>query len=196
MGLANPGDPYVTSRGKVLADNGREITALPEVDALGPSAARAHVSSKRRSIEDLPTDAKTQTAVAVVLFYSLVGLTDNEIAHTIGIKPADVTGLRKLDAYQETYELLFWEFIHANGQSLVAKIAAKAPSALDNLFDLADNAENENAKLKANQDILDRSGLHPETLFGKSAGDNIDGLKIVVRKADDEKTEVELNFKR
>ena len=196
MGLARPGDPYVTTNGKVLADDGGEITALPSVDALGPSSARGHVSSRRRSLDDLPTDPKTQTAIAVVLFYSLVGLTDTEIAFTVGIKTTEIAQLKKLDAYQETYEMLFWEMIHANGKSLVAKIAAKAPGALDNLFELADNAENENAKLKANQDILDRSGLHPETLFGNKAGDSVDGLKIVVKRADDEKTEVDINFRR
>jgi hypothetical protein len=196
MGLAKPGDPYISANGKVFDGKGKELDVLPVADSLGPSAARAFVSSKRRSISDLSTDPKTQTAIAVVLFYSIFGLSDNEIAYTVGITHDDITRLKKLDAYQETFELLFWEMIHSNGQSLVAKIAAKAPGALDNLFNIADSAQNENARLKANQDILDRSGLHPETLFGKAGGDNIDGLKIVVKKADDESTTVDINLRR
>jgi len=199
MALPKPGDPYVTTRGKVLAakGDGTEIDTFPSADvSIGSGTARNHVPSKRRSITELPAEPRTQTALTVVLFYSLFGLSDNEIAHTVNISVSDVKKLKSLDAYQETYDLLFWEMIHSNGQSLVAKIAKAAPAALDEVINLGKNAVNENAKLKANQDILDRSGLHPEVLFGKQAGDNLDGLKIVVRKADDDKTDVEIDFSR
>jgi len=72
--------------------------------------------------------------LTVVLFYSLFGLSDNEIAHTVNISVSDVKKLKSLDAYQETYDLLFWEMIHSNGQSLVAKIAKAAPAALDEVI--------------------------------------------------------------
>jgi hypothetical protein len=192
MVLANPGDPYVATNGKVLVPSSRdELDALPNADSvLGPPAARGHQSAKRRSIKDMPTDPRTQTAVIVVLVYSLVGLSENEIAHVVNISIDDVRAIRNHAAYQETFEMLFHELIHANSNSMVAKIAKFAPGALQNIVELAKSAENDHARLKANQDILDRAGLHHETLFGKAAGDSLDGLKIIIQQGrDDDKND-------
>ncbi len=197
MALAKPNDPYVTTSGKVLTkSDGEEVDALAVDNDIGAGVARAHVSSARRSLADLPVEPKTQTAVLVVLGYSIIGLSDNEIAQTVGISMQDVRRLKMMDAYQETFDMLFWEFIHANGQSLVAKIAKAAPGALTSVIEIATSGENENAKYKAAADILDRSGLHHEALFGKAAGDGLDSLKIIVKKKEDDQTEVDIKIRR
>lgn len=198
MALAKPDDPYVTNDGKVLTkSNGKDFNAFDTQDtSTGAGVARNHKSSARRSIADMPVDPKTQTAIMVVLTYSLLGLSENEIASTVGITIQDVRKLKSIDAYQETFDLLFWEMIHANGQSLVAKIAKAAPGALQSVIDIANDGENENAKYKAAADILDRSGLHHEALFGKAASDGLDGLKIIIKQADEDKTEVNINLRR
>lgn len=203
MALPRPGDPFVTRQGKILSgkEEGKELSTMPRDggDDIIASAgiAKKHIPSMRRSITELPaSDAKTQTAIVVVLFYALFGLTDNEIAATVGIGIPDVKKLKSLDAYQETYDLLFWEMIHANGQSMVARIAKFAPTALNSIMEVAEKGENENAKYKAAADILDRSGLNHEHLFGKTSNDDMGSLKIVIKSEDEDKTEVKINLRR
>ena len=52
-------------------------------------------------------------------------------------------------------------------------------------------------KFKANQDILDRSGLSADTLFGKgSQGSDENTLRVVVSTSSENETKVRVDFKR
>jgi len=199
MPLARPGDPYVTDKGDVvLPDKMLQGDVLPRAMTLGPSPAKSHLSKQRRSIKDLPADPKLQTAINAVIVYHLLGMTDNEISSVTSIPLEDVLRVKNDIAYQETYEVLFHEFVSVNSNSLQSKIAAYAGDALDNVIKIAENSKHDLAKLKANQDLLDRAGLHPETLFGKNKQDDgFDALKIVITDGrDDEPTKVDINVTR
>lgn len=193
MPLADPGDPFVTTKGEVILSEQAPIEDI----VIGPPKASNVRSSVRRSMTDLPADPKSQTAINVVLMYSLLGLTENEIAFAIGAPLDDVKRLRLLPTYQETFDMLFDEMITINSSSMQAKIAAFAPKALENMMHIANKAENENAKMKANADLMDRAGLHHETLFGKnSIDDGFGSLKIVIQDGIEAKTNIEVNVGR
>jgi hypothetical protein len=194
MPIAKLGDPYVTGQGEVVASTTDTHEDGPDI-TIGPPLARKLTPSKRRNINDLPIDPKTQTAIAVVLFYNIVGLTDNEISHLVNVPLEDIQRLKAHDAYQESFEIIFAELIAANSTSMQSKIAAFAPAALENVFDIASNAKHELAKLKANQDIMDRAGLHPETLYGKQSNEGFDSLKIVIQDGEDKTTKVDIDIK-
>lgn len=199
MPLARPGDPYVTDKGQVLLPGNNPMDALPRADStLGAPVARSIVSKQRRTVKDLPAvEPTTQTAINAVLVYKLLGMTDNEISFITHIPIGDISRLCHLDAYQETFEILFHEMISVNSTSLQSKIASFASDALDNVMDIAKTSKHDLAKLKANQDILDRSGLHPETLFGKNKSeDGFDSLKIVIQDGEDERTKVNIDLRK
>jgi hypothetical protein len=197
--LARPGDPYVTDKGDVMLEGeGQPMNALPRADSvLGAPLAKHIVPKSRRNVADLPAPGKLQTAINVVLIYQLLGLSENEIAHLVDTSIADIQKIKSHIAYQETFDALFHEFISVNSNSLQSKIAAFAGDALDNVMDIAKSSKHEMAKLKANQDILDRSGLHPEHLFGKNKEeDGFDSLKIVVQSGEDKEMSVDVDIKR
>jgi len=119
MPLARPGDPYVTDKGDVvLPDKMLQGDVLPRAMTLGPSPAKSHLSKQRRSIKDLPADPKLQTAINAVIVYHLLGMTDNEISSVTSIPLEDVLRVKNDIAYQETYEVLFHEFVSVNSNSL------------------------------------------------------------------------------
>jgi len=186
MPLAKKGDPYVTREGQVII----KTDAIPDVNStsIGPPIAKRITPDHQRSIKELPTDPKTQTALNVVLVYHLMGLTDNEISILVGIDIEQIQYLKDMPAYQETFEILFSQFISTNSSSLQAKIAAFAPAALESMLDLAVKAKNENARMKAAADVMDRSGLHYETLYGRNKDDSsFESLKIVFEDGEDTK---------
>jgi len=199
MPLARPGDPYVTDKGQVLLPGDNPENALPHANSvLGAPIARNIVSKQRRTVKELPSgDPNTQTAINAVIVYQLLGMTDNEMSFITHIAVEDIQKIRRLEAYQETFEILFHEMIGVNTNSLQAKIASFASDALDNVMYIAENSEHQLAKLKANQDILDRAGLHPETLFGKNKQeDGFDSLKIVISDSKDEQTKVDIDLRK
>lgn len=196
MPLASPGSPYVSKSGEItLADGTNDAIGKGDV-TVGAPIARTHTPKRRRSFKELPTDPKTQTAVIVVLIYSLLGLTENEIAHVINVDPSDVHQLKHHPAYQETFELLFFELIAANSNSLQAKIASMAPVALESLLEVMKDGKQEVARVRAADSVLDRSGLRAEELFEQKNDTGFDSLKIIISDADDHKSNVEVNIER
>lgn len=192
MPLAKPGDPYVSTKGEVVLSD--KTDGAPRIE-IGPPRVANYQSSARRSIKDFPTTSINQRAINVVLVYSLLGMTENEIAHDLGTPLESIRQLRTSPAFQETFEMLFEEMISVSSNSMQAKIAAFAPKALENMMNLASEAENENAKVKANQDLMDRAGLHHETLYGKNSADDAFGsLKIVISDAEESKTTIDVNI--
>ena len=197
--LARPGDPYITDKGDVVLDGeGKAMNALPRADSvLGAPLARNIIPKNRATIADLPAEANLQTAINCVLVYQLLGLSENETSHLLHIPLADVQRIKHHIAYQETFDILFHEFINTNSNSLQAKIASFAGDALQNVMTIAKEGKHEVAKLKANQDILDRSGLHPEHLFGKhKEDDGFDSLKIVIQDGEDKDMKIDVDIRR
>lgn len=197
--LARPGDPYVTDKGDVVLDGETgAMNALPRADmVLGAPLAKNIVPKNRTTIADMPAEAKLQTAINCVIVYQLLGLSENEISHIIHVPLEDIKRIKSHIAFQETFDILFHEMVNVNSNSLQSKIAAFAGDALNNVMTIARESKHEIAKLKANQDILDRSGLHPEHLFGKHKTDEgFDSLKIVIQDGEDQKMNVDIDIKR
>lgn len=200
MPLAKPGDPYVNDKGHVLLPkSGDQMDAIPRAETvLGAPVAKNIVSTERRTVKDLPaSNVKLQTAINVCIVYQLLGLTDNEVAFITGIPLEDMPRIKNDPAYQETFDVIFGQMISVNSNSLQSKIAHYAGEALDNVINIAKTSKHEMARLKANQDVLDRAGLHPEVLFGKNKQeDGFDSLKIVIQSDDDKETKVDIDLSR
>lgn len=197
MPLAKPGDPYISETQVAYIPNDAQNSDGDIEKVLGAPIAKNIIARSRRTIKELPIEERTQTAINAVLVFTLLGMTDNEIAHIIHYPMEDINRLKDLPAYQETFDIVFHEFISINSNSLVSKIAAFSSSALDNVMEIASKGKFEMSKLKANQDILDRAGLHPETLHGKNkTDDGFDALKIVITDGEDTKHTVDINLSR
>lgn len=203
--LAQPGDPLITQRGEIVrAERDR-------AGVLGPPDIRTIVPTKQRAMRDFFADAQTQSVVNVVMVYSLLGMSENEIAHTINTDIQQIQQLKRLPAYQETFAALFTEFIRANSSSLQARLQSYANNAIENMMDLADYKplldEDGNptgyvvppiVKQKANADILDRAGLSPDVLFNQGKESEDTSLQVVVTTSKDNRSDikVDLNVKR
>lgn len=207
--LPPPGDPLVTHDGRVIEAEGR-----PERDfSLTIPNARTLVTSKARSLREVGSDAQTQSVVNAVLVYKLMGVSPNEIAHVMNTTPIEIHRVMELDLFQETFEMVFKELLSVNSNSLQARMGRYAGKAFENLMNLADakpvtkkikddagdlivvehHSVNPMVVLKANESVLDRSGLSAEHLFGKNAQSDAPQLEIEITSASDNKPD--LNFK-
>lgn len=202
MALAKPGDPYVSHKGEIIKAEKTKtnVREFADTTVITVPLAKNFQSKARRSIKELFADAHTQTVLNSVLMYSMLGLTPNEIAQVLNASPTEVQHIIDLPAYQETFEAMFREIISANSQSLQARISAYAANAVANVMDIAGAEIGEDVpaivKLKANQDILDRSGLASDTLFGKNAQDDSqNSLRIEIVEAQDSKTNININVR-
>lgn len=198
--LAKPGDPYCTPRGEVAMPKNDIPSTVPveEISLSVPIARSMEISSKRNPKELPANDLSTQTAINAILMYHLMGLTQNEISHILKIDLMTIENIMMGSDFQLTFEMIFNELINTNSRNLQATLGRHAYSALNQLIHLHKNAESEMVQLKASQDIADRAGLHPETLFGKNSQSNEqDTLKIVIQDAEDQpKTSISIDVSR
>lgn len=211
MQLPRPGDPLVSKTGELIEASGRK-----EPDySLEVPIAKHLIPKKLRSARELGADGQTQTVINAVLIYKLIGVGNNEVAHLLGTTPRDVEAIQNMPAFQETFEMVFHEMIAANSGSIQARIASYAGKALTNLMDLADakpiaiTRKDDDGQeyveqkyfvppiviLKANDSILDRSGLSADNLFGKNNDNSGQQLEIEVTQAADNKTNLKVNIK-
>lgn len=201
--LPKPGDPYISGLGRVLEPEQDDDNDGFDRETITAPVANKIVPTNRLSIRDLPADAKTQAVINAILIFQLLGLSDNESAMGLGLSIEEVRQVKAMVAYQETFELIFGELISLNSSSLQARIAAMAGTAIGNVFEMAKSKPDgkrikDLTVLKANQDILDRSGLSSDALFGRnSAKDDGMSLKIEVTTNDEAKSQkINVNFKR
>lgn len=196
--LAKKGDPYVGNDGRAyeaMNEEGKSVALKENVNELTVPLINEMTISTKRNPNELPSDGSVQKAINVILVYHLLGLTENETAHLLGVDLQQVRDIKELPAYQETFEAMHGEIISANSNNIQARIQSYASNAVTRVASLMDEADKDIVKLKASQDILDRSGMSADTLYGKNNGDSVDGFKIVVQDAEEDgKKSIEIDI--
>ena len=200
MELAAPDDPYIKTDGTVLEAAGTSEATnelLREDRKVLPLFSKINTVQKA-SIEDLPEpDYQQQTVIAAVVGLKLLGLADVDIVEILDTDLEAVQRIVEMPATQITFEKMYQNLIHANSNSAQGRIASYANTAVDTVVSLMENVDiRDDVRLKAAQDVLDRSGTHPDQFFGDGTTGNQsdDELRIVIldEETGNEKVRVEV----
>jgi hypothetical protein len=194
--LARPGDPLVLADGSKIKPDGdaltegkteRRLIAIHQ-QAMAPADFRP---TKRRTVKELPAPPTMMNGVSVVFVYTMLGLSDREMADMLNISPIDIESLRNGEAYKELFDGVMNEFINADSDLVQSRIAAYAHSALIRVAEISATSEEESVALRASQDILDRAGHAPKDRNARANSMAGNDLRIVV--VDGERT-VQVNI--
>ncbi len=202
MPLAKEGDPYIQGNGELLeadafdSKSDSEIVEsrkiLPKLKTINPY--------KEVSIEKLPEpDFSHQTGISAIVGLRLMGVSETDIAEIVDTTLDRVQQVIASPAAQVTFEKIYKNIINNNSESVQGRIASYANDAIDTVSSLMTNSEiRDDVRLKAAQDILDRSGSAPDQFFG--AGDEVgsadDELRIVIMDEDGSKEKVKVEIKK
>jgi hypothetical protein len=183
-------EPLVLADGtKIDPSTGKVIKEKAEwVEVPHPSAAQELVVRARRSVSDLPAPPQQLTGVALVAFYTLFGLSDQDIAIALDARLSvdQVRNIRQLDAYRD--------FMESAKTSIIDNTADKVRDvfqthAIGAAHKVIQHAQSDDGVLsfKASQDILDRAGHRPADVV-EHRHRMEDALHIVVTKRDGSET--------
>lgn len=164
---------------------GREIQS-------GRAAART-LKRVHRQLGDLPDgDTKQLNAIAAILMYTGVGLSDSDIATALGTTTAVVDGIKQLDAYRQLSEMFDSAVFDDAKRTASHILAGAATNAASRMVDAVES-RNEQVAVVAAREVLKMNGISTEqTSTEKKSGLNIK----IVRKGEKTNTEtitVELN---
>lgn len=116
----------------------------------------------KRSLADMPVPPQQLNAISVICLYTLIGLSDRDIAEAVKLDVDRVERIKMLDAYSTVYDYVTKAIIDEEAEDVRHLFAAHARGAARSIVDLASDPDGNSAvRLKASQDILDRAGHRP-----------------------------------
>lgn len=153
MRLPDPNAPLLIGDGVAVMP----ATPFSRIEVPSNSKAQRLVASTKRKLADLPAIPEHLNTFAVLLVYTASGLSDNEIAFTLGATPSQLAKMREHRAYKQLEQHMV-EAVSLQSKTEVASILAnKEVAAAEKLGDLLDSDDHRIA-LQAANSVLDRRG--------------------------------------
>jgi hypothetical protein len=173
---------------KINPVNGRVIkdgSAAKFVSVPSPSEAQKIIARTRMTVADLPLPPKQLSGVALVAFYTLFGLSDQEICIAVDNKLTleQINNIRTLDAYIDFMESAKANILHTEAETVRDMFQRHAKDAANKVIELA-ASDSEVLAFKASQDVLDRAGHRPADIVEHRVKME-DALNIVFIKKDE-----------
>lgn len=164
MSLASdPLEPLVLADGTKINPATGEVIKEKKystmVEIPSGSQAQAIVAKSRRAVAELPLPPKQMNVVSVVLFYSMWGLADGDIAIALGISTKQVKNIKELPEYQTIAEDIKKSVLEYEANDVRAYLQQRAKAAAAKIVDTLD--EEGALGFAAAKDILDRTGNRP-----------------------------------
>ena len=184
--VADVMEPLVLADGtKIDPQNGKVIRNKAAGFVEIPSAREAQdiVARTRRSIAELPLAPENMNAVSLVLFYTMWGLRDQDIAITVGVSVDQVKQIKKLEQYSAMMDDIRKSVLDHEANDIRTIFQNNAAGAAMRIVSLASEEEGV-LGFKASQDILDRAGFRPADVVEHNHNMK-DALRIVHIKQDD-----------
>lgn len=147
------------SSGNVIKD--KKYARAGFIEIPNASEAVALVAKTRRAIAELPVPSQQMNVIGLVLFYSMWGLSDFDIANAIGgaLSSEQVRNIKKLPEYQSTSKDILSSVLEYEANDIRTFMQQNAKGAAQKVVNLM---EEEGALgFAAAKDILDRAGHRP-----------------------------------
>lgn len=186
MLAASTDDFLVLADGTKIAPNGKVVREKKErfVEIPSASQAVAIVAKTRRSVAELPLPPSKMNALSLVLFYSMWGLAEADIAIAVGISREQVANIQKLEQYKQMSNDIASAVLAHESNEIRDIFVKHSRTAAEKIVDIVSNADEDSVLgFKAAQDILDRAGHRPADVVHHKHGLD-DSLKIAYIKTE------------
>jgi hypothetical protein len=116
--------------------------------------------SSRRRFTDLDMPVQSVNTMALIMFYSLYGIDDEDIAEQFGLEPYQVNAIKGSDEFEEFQEIIVDNIVEANTDEVRSTFLRHSKNAANTMITLLSSKSQEVQKSAA-KDILDRAGHRP-----------------------------------
>ena len=162
--LADANEPLILADGtKVDPSTGKVVRekkyggALIEIPA--PSEAQEIVARTRRGVADMPVPPAQMNALSLVCFYTMWGLSEQDVAVQLNLSIQQIKNIKKLEEYKKLHDDIFKSIMETEANDVRYIFQQKARNAAQKVVDLMD--EDGALGFAAAKDVLDRAGHRP-----------------------------------
>ena len=163
MSLAEPQEPLVLADGTTInPTSGKEVRDSDNlfIEIASGKKAKELVTKTKRSIADLPAAPKESNAFALVAFYTMFGLSTDQIALAMNTTEENVINAKASKVYLELKETVEKNYVSEAEDQVRSLLQQNAMAAVTRVVEHA-KGDNDVLSFKASQDILDRAGHRP-----------------------------------
>lgn len=158
--LAKQDEPLVLADGtRINPSDGTVMRDAPTyVEIPTHRDAQQIVAATRRKLGDLPDVPARINPLSCVLMYTVLGLSEQDIAIALGTTTVQVGRIKTLDAYTQLYNDLINSLVDNEIADVRAYIASHAKHSAKRIVEFAKQTNDSVLAFGAAKDILDRSG--------------------------------------
>lgn len=163
--LADPTEPLILADGtKIDVTTGKAIKEKKKSNFIAiPAASEAQeiVAKTRRSTAELPLPSSQMNIVSLILFYSLWGLSEQDIAITVGgnITVQQISNIKKLPEYKQLITDIQKTILEHEAGDIRNFFIQRSTEAAHKVVSLMD--EEGALGFAAAKEVLDRGGFRP-----------------------------------
>lgn len=173
-----PDGSVVLNDGRVVKPIRADQTAVSTVREIQSGRAAAKTLERvSRKLGDLPADTKQLNAIAAVMMYSHVGLSDDDIATALGTTADNISKLKDMDAYQQLAAMFdgsVFEDARRTATHIISGASARAAERMVAAIDDNDSS----VAVVASREVMKTAGIGADNLAPKKIG----GLNIVIKR--------------
>jgi len=156
-------DPLILADGtQISSQSGKPIVDEQETYVEVPNYAdtQRQIVAARTRVADFPLPPSQMTSIGIILFYSMLGVSDDEISSLTGLKHDQIGKMRISDSYTEIQKQFLDSIVNNDMQDVRTLFVQGSRSAANRMVGLM-NSESESIQIAAAKDILDRAGQRP-----------------------------------
>lgn len=159
--LPQPDEPLRLADGTMIGPDGSPIRQKRERFVEVPSNTEAKkITAARKTLAELPAPPSQLNPVSIIVFYKLLGVSDDEIAVATGLAEDAVGRITMSKLFTEVRDNIVAAILENDADDVRTLFAQNARNLAERLVELADS-EDEKVALGAVNSGLDRAGLRP-----------------------------------
>jgi hypothetical protein len=163
MTLPQGTEPLILADGTVInPENGSVVIDEPFVEIPNTAQIKREIVASRMRISDLPVPPNQMNTLSVLLSYTLMGITDEDISTALLIPLEQVTTIKKSDEYTKLSDAIVANIVASDLSTVRGMFVDKSRNAANVMFGAMEDVElGINTRMTAAKDILDRAGQRP-----------------------------------
>lgn len=160
--LVEPNTPLVLADGTVIDPVTGSIVRNKPKDVEIPNNRQAvkEITAVRRRLEELPAPPKELHGISIVLSYTLLGVSDTDIAYATGLTIEQVANIKMSSVFNELSHEIVETIMKQDAEDIRRVFRQNATIAAKNMSEFLED-EDPNMRFAASRDALDRDGHRP-----------------------------------
>ncbi len=163
MTLPQGSEPLILADGTVInPENGSVVIDEPVVEVPNTAQIKREITASRMRVSDLPVPPNQMNTLSVIISYSVMGVSDGDMANTLMIPEEQIKTIKLSDEYKLLRDAIVNNIMSSDASNVRNMFVEGSRNAASLMVGVVNNNEmGIGTRLAAAKDVLDRAGQRP-----------------------------------